>query len=402
MANPYHPGIGTRPLFLAGRDSEKVAFRDIVDECPNADRNNLWVTGLRGAGKTALCADYLDYIDEKSWVAISRDWSTQRVWNDNSFCKALEHDLSKALRELSLTAKIKAAAKTAAKTARQVVSVETGTGATIKLDGEVEDSMLLADRVHDFMETVATKARGEGRKIIFMYDEAQYLKGDQLAALLNAVIESQARELPVMLVLAGLPSMIGLCNAARNNANRGFLLQEIGALDYAGAESPASDALLRPLDNRAISMDEDAVAEIVALTSGHPFFLQRYGYVLWKTALSASQTRITTDLLKLCHADIQAALDSEYFKTKFDDPAEGGQTLLRAAASLGEEMFRIGELVKRMNMNHNAVEQRLAGLIDADLIYRVKRGRYSYTIPLFGDYLRRCQPWEVKAPQDYC
>ncbi len=51
--NPYRPGVGTRPPYLAGREQQIHRFQRMLEDYPEK-RRNLRVTGLRGVGKTVL------------------------------------------------------------------------------------------------------------------------------------------------------------------------------------------------------------------------------------------------------------------------------------------------------------------------------------------------------------
>ena len=50
--NPFRPGAGQQPPYLAGRETEKEDFIGLLDQAPIA--KNLILTGLRGVGKTVL------------------------------------------------------------------------------------------------------------------------------------------------------------------------------------------------------------------------------------------------------------------------------------------------------------------------------------------------------------
>jgi len=51
-SNPFRPGAGTKPLYLAGRTHEKDEFTKALCQSPVVQ--NLIMTGLRGVGKTVL------------------------------------------------------------------------------------------------------------------------------------------------------------------------------------------------------------------------------------------------------------------------------------------------------------------------------------------------------------
>ena len=47
--NPYRPGVGVRPLYLAGRDAPLRRFDAMLRAAPE-QQANMRVTGLRGLG----------------------------------------------------------------------------------------------------------------------------------------------------------------------------------------------------------------------------------------------------------------------------------------------------------------------------------------------------------------
>ena len=63
--NPFRPGAGHMPLYLAGREVEKDEFRKLLEQ--DVILENLVLTGLRGVGKTVL-------LDTLKPIAISKGW----------------------------------------------------------------------------------------------------------------------------------------------------------------------------------------------------------------------------------------------------------------------------------------------------------------------------------------
>ncbi len=51
--NPYQPGVGTPPPYLADRDEQLARFRGYLGDFPEK-RRNVRLSGLRGVGKTVL------------------------------------------------------------------------------------------------------------------------------------------------------------------------------------------------------------------------------------------------------------------------------------------------------------------------------------------------------------
>ena len=98
-----------------------------------------------------------------------------------------------------------------------------------------------------------------------MLDEAQVLRDEKdqagehpLSLLIAAVNSLQEREVPVGLVLCGLPTLRANLLRARTYTERMFRGEEIGRL----SRDEAVEAFVRPLDGTAMSADSELVEQI--------------------------------------------------------------------------------------------------------------------------------------------
>src|SRR3990172_5074504 len=64
--NPYRPGVGLRPVYLAGRDSSTRRFAAMLRAAPE-QQASMRVTGLRGVGKTVLLDVFSEGARELDW-----------------------------------------------------------------------------------------------------------------------------------------------------------------------------------------------------------------------------------------------------------------------------------------------------------------------------------------------
>lgn len=64
MKNPFKPGNGHMPPYLAGRSKETAEFRQLLDQ--EVILSNLVITGLRGIGKTVLLESFKPLAHEKN------------------------------------------------------------------------------------------------------------------------------------------------------------------------------------------------------------------------------------------------------------------------------------------------------------------------------------------------
>ena len=154
---------------------------------------------------------------------------------------------------------------------------------------------------------VGRLARGRGLALLLdeahtVFDtprKAQY----PLGALLSAFVAAQDDDdepLPVMLVLCGLPPLIGNIHRARSNAERLFKAEHIGNLSIARGSDGLSDAalaLVQPArDSGEIEFRDDAAEAIARDVDGYPFFVQWFGEALWDAADVAAEKAIDTEL----------------------------------------------------------------------------------------------------------
>src|SRR4051795_7338158 len=66
--NPFRPGVGTRPRYLAGRDQPMRRFAAMLRAAPEQPAN-MRLTGLRGVGKTVLLGEFEAIAERNEWAS---------------------------------------------------------------------------------------------------------------------------------------------------------------------------------------------------------------------------------------------------------------------------------------------------------------------------------------------
>jgi AAA ATPase domain len=402
--NPYQPGVGTTPRYLAGRDPQIKRFRGLLADFPEK-RRNVRITGLRGVGKTVLLKQYERMAKDKGWVVLRRDLSP-RLSDEPSFAVTITGYLHEVTEELSTKARLKRKL-TDALTAIGQVGVDLGEGVTVTLgaSGRPEHSML-EERLRRAGLRIGELAAGAGRGVALLFDEAHNLTDQEkrrhyaLYALVSAVVAVQDEEdppLPMLLVMSGLPPLISNLQAARSHSERFFRSEEIANLrldrDDGEANSEAALALIRPAEDTPIRFDPPTAERIARDVNGYPYFIQWYGEALWDAAEDAGAETIDERIYDANRRLIQRQLDSEFYDTRFRDVRAADQMTLRVAGCLGGERFKISEIYDEIpGRTKNANAQSLNRLVNDNVLYRDKYGVYAYTAPLFGDFLRRAHP----------
>ncbi|HEY5342672.1 MAG TPA: ATP-binding protein, partial [Solirubrobacteraceae bacterium] len=386
--NPYRPGVGTRPPYLAGREQQIHRFRRLLEDYPEK-RRNLRVTGLRGVGKTVLLKEYERIARRHDWVVVRRDWSS-RLCDEADFATAIADYLREAVEALSVKAKLKNRATAAIKAISQV-QVQLAEGVTVSVGpgGERPVSSVLEDRLRVALARVGEIAQAQDRGVALLFDEAHSVYDREgkhqfpLGALLSALVAVQdgdERPSPVMLVLCGLPSLTGNIHAARSNAERLFRAEGIANLSLEPQSpeelSTAAQALVRPASDIAYA---PGMAERIARdVDGYPYFIQWFGEALWDAADLEDTTTITAELYERERSAIQRSLDEEFFEPRYRDARQADQGTLRVAASLGGERFTKADLDATTSRSTGALAQSLIRLIADNLVYRDDHGVYAY------------------------
>lgn len=405
--NPYQPGVGTAPPYLADREQQLQRFHGYLRDFPDK-RRNVRLSGLRGVGKTVLLKEFRDAARERDWVVIRRDL-TAWLCQEDAFATAIADDLDTAIRAFSNLAKLRALLAGARRAVGEItVSLADGTSISVKPGTSRSGSgtSVLEDRLGAALIQVGRLAAKAGRGVAFLYDEAHTLHDQPrqhqypLGALLGAFVKAQDQEeppLPVMLVVSGLPPLVQNLQAARSHAERLFRVEELGnlALEPASQDepSPAALALIRPAADTGIPFEPDVAQQVAADVDGYPYFIQKYGEALWDAADAANLDAITAKLYASTRLRVQDALDVEFFENRYLDAPRADQRTLRVAADLGGERFEIAKLAAQFqSRNANATQQSVNRLLKSNHVYRVSQGSYAYTAPLFGDFVRRAYP----------
>lgn len=385
--NPYRPGVGTRPLYLAGRETEVRRFRSALRGAPEIP-GNVRLTGLRGVGKTVLLSEFESAAKEEGWTALTleleaRHNTDQRVVSFvGSACEAYQQ-------RLSTTQKLRAKAGHAVKAIRGVVQVSyeelTFSLGDYETDRAGDLSKILA-------ETTAVAIRTGHYGFVLLLDEAQMIRDEQhrggehpLSLLIAAVSALQKHEVPIVLALCGLPTLTGNLLEARTYSERTFRGENIGSLQ----RIEAYQAFVRPLAGTGVEADPALVDKVLESVEGYPYFVQLWGAHLWDAADHADLHRFSVDLLEVVEPDIYRRLDIDFYAPRISSLTPAEQDLLLATEKCDYPPLVTADMNTVIPKTPANVNVLLGRLVTAGVIYRVRKGVYEYTAPKFYDYLKR-------------
>ncbi len=387
VTNPYAPGAGSPPPELSGRG----AVRRDVEVCIERLRlgraaKSVVMAGLRGVGKTVL-------LDQMRKDAEARNVHTVRLEapENRSLPGILAPQLRLALLRLSAIDAAKAAAIRGLRALAGFASKLKLSFNDIEVGFDYEAEPGLADNgdlesdLTALLEQVGRAARSAGTVLVIFLDELQYVHEVQLAALISALHRCSQEQLPVTVVGAGLPQLIGRMGKAKSYAERLFNFPVIGPL----GKEDARDALVKPAHNEGVEILEDAVDAIIKKTLGYPYFLQEWGKHTWDVAPKSPITKLDVE-----NASNQAiaALDESFFRVRFDRMTPAEKRYLRGMADLGPGLHRSGDIADRLGRPVQSFGPIRNNLIRKGMIWSPTHGDTAFTVPMFDEFMKRIMP----------
>ena len=387
IRNPFSPGAGSPPPELAGRENILEQARVLLGRVrARRPEKSLLLTGLRGVGKTVL-------LNEIERLAQGEGYRTILVeaHEGKSLAVLLAPHLRRLLFELDRLAGAGNKARRGLAVLKSFVGAirikvgEIDIGVDIEPEAGTADSGDLEVDLPNLFAAVAEAAEERGVAVAILIDEIQYFAAAELSALIMAMHKMQQRQLPLVLIGAGLPILPGLAGESKSYAERLFSFPDVGPL----SEADAAKAIHEPIEVAGESIADEALGEICRLTKGYPYFLQEWGYQAWNHAqaspISLEVVRETTDV-------VTTRLDENFFRVRFDRLTPRERQYLRAMAELGGGPYRTGDIADTLGVKITTLGPVRANLIKKGMVFSPSHGEMAFTVPLFDEFMRRAMP----------
>ena len=247
------------------------------------------------------------------------------------------------------------------------------------------DSGDLENDLSALLVALGEAAKSMGMAVVLTIDELQYLSETELSALIMAVHRLSQQSLPVIVVGAGLPQLVGQMGASKSYAERLFSYPYVGPL----SANDAKEALRGPVAQQHVAFTEEALDELATVTHGYPYFLQEWGYAAWNLAPASP---IDAAVVKRATTVAIKKLDGSFFRVRFDRLTPREKDYLRALAELGEGPHRSGDIADALGMKVQSMAPLRSGLIKKGMIYSPAHGDTAFTVPLFDQFMKRTMP----------
>jgi AAA ATPase domain len=385
--NPFSPGAGNQPPELAGR-GEQLRQIDVLLTRIKAGRSeqSMFLVGLRGVGKTVLLNRVREMAQSQGYQALLIE-----AHENKTLPQLLLPPLRQTLFAMDRMQNVSQKVKRGLRVLRSfigAVKVKVG-DAEFGLDidpetGSADSGDLEADLAELFV-AVGEAAADRATAVAIIIDELQYFSELEISALIMAIHRVSQRNLPMVLIGAGLPQLVGLAGKSKSYAERLFTYPEVGALSAADA----TQALQGPVQSQGVSYTPEALAEIYRVTQGYPYFLQEWGYQSWNLA---DQTPIDLALILKTTEASTKRLDASFFRVRFDRLTPREKDYVCALAELGTGYQRSGDVAERLGVKVQTIAPLRSSLIKKGMIYSPAHGDTAFTVPLFDQFMLRTMP----------
>ena len=253
---------------------------------------------------------------------------------------------------------------------------------SLESESGVADSGTLARDLADVFVATGEAAKARKSSIIIFIDEIQNSSAEEFEALIMAVHRTGQKKLPIMIVGAGLPSLIKMLGDAKSYVERLFEYLDIGPLN----EKESRRALVKPAIASKVKFTDEAVEAVIEHTGGYPYFLQEWGYQAWD---AATKSPITIANIRKANQLAIERLDRSFFRSRYDRLSNKEKDYLLAMAELGSGPYKIGDIAKKMHKTIHQLSPMRDVLIVKGMIYSPGYKMVAFTVPMFDEFMKK-------------
>ena len=290
IRNPFRPGTGQSPPYLAGRENEQGRIREILADMADGESSDADIVmyGPRGMGKTVL----LNWLVDEAEKGGTNDNSIRTssttpdelkepidMWN----C-LLSMDWKKRLKPSHWMAKL------------PIIS------ATWESKAAASPALV---------NTLVKECKKQ--PLVFLMDEAHTMDAELCRALLN-ISQDVRKKAPFLLVLAGTPGLSHLLRSSGASFAERSKKMGIARLD----EQATADAIVKPLNEHDIKINADALEQVVEDSQCYPYFIQLWGEALWNLAKKNDLQKLTDQEVTTVKPQVEGVRQNFYSDRRED------------------------------------------------------------------------------------
>lgn len=384
--NPYRPGAGLMPMYIAGRDEDIQDVTELFEALVmGVPVRSIVYSGLRGVGKTVLI-NKLEKIADDHGIFHNHI----EVEEKNDFISQIAECSQEFLREISTKEKFKHLIKKPLEAIKSLVISFNPTDTTFSVsvqERELYISNNLTQSLTKVFTSIGETAQKTETAICFFIDEIQYMKKEQLGSLIAALHRTNQLGYPVMIIGAGLPKIYQMLSEEKSYSERLFLYKKIGSLSL----EQSKKAIQVPAEKFKVFYTEEATNCIIEITKGYPFFIQQLCQIVYKNR--------NGNMIKI--ADVENSideflktLDDGFFMTRYERCSESEKKFVFAMVKCGKLPCTISNVAHNLHKDVSSISTIRAKLIGKGIIYPVRYKELDFTVPEFAGFVQRLDEYK--------
>lgn len=384
--NPYRPGEGVRPQYLAGRDEDIENVTNMFTALTlNIPTQSVIFSGLRGVGKTVLINRLQEIAEEKNIFCKHIE-----VAERNDFISQIATCSQAFLRQISVKEKFKNLIKKPLDAIKSLVVSFDPNDNTFSLSLEEKDlykTNNLTQSLTDVFTSLGEAAAKAEIPICFFIDEIQYIKSENLGALIAAIHRTNQLGYPIMIIAAGLPKIYSMLSSEKSYSERLFIYKEIDSLE----REQAIKAIEMPIKQFNVKYSDKAINKIIEVTEGYPFFIQQLCQIVFQNV----DSKVISDIdVENNLEEFLGKLDTGFFKLRYERCSAAEKKFIFTMVKCGELPCTIANIAEIMKKSINSVSTARAQLINKGIIYPVKYRELDFTVSQFSGFIHRLEEYK--------
>lgn len=384
--NPYRPGAGLMPGYLAGRDEITKTAEDAFSALSTiVPVQSIAYVGYRGVGKTVLL-NRLQEIAENDYEISGYHIE---VTKSGSFIAKLSDSCRKYLRKKSISEKAKVVFENAMDALKSIeisYNPQSSEFAVSMQERALYTVTDLSQGLQDLFEAIGALAAKKHCPICFFIDEFQYASQDEMDAFTLALHRANQLAYPIAAICAGTPEMVKMLYREKTYVERLFVFPRLSML----TESEVKDALTIPGEQVPLHFSDDALTKIAEVTEGYPYFVQQFGQTVYQNV--GADGVVDGAFVERVLADYYAELDNNFYMIRFEDRGALEKECMLAMAKAEKLPCDVGFVAATVGKSSKQVAPTLSRLKNKGLITYDNIADVDFTVPGFDGYLRRRFP----------
>lgn len=380
--NPFMPGAGMQPPELVGRERDlEIVDRMIArTKLNNLDRGIIF-SGLRGVGKTVLLVKLQEMAAGKNMLTAKIESSG----NPDDDYEAIFHEINLAAMKIHLVGGLKKRLGDVISNIKSMSFGAFGLSASVSRESSAQTSEN-PFKLELLIESITTELKKSNSGLYLFIDELQEMAYEPLGTLMSIQHKMGQRSLPFYIIGAGLPNLPGVLSKSRSYAERLFEYRTIGQL----SDADAAEGFQKPARRNGRPFTDDALNELIKVSSGYPYFIQAYGKAAWN---ASGSNPIPLQAVTKSEACARAELDDGLYSARWQRTTPPGRRYLAAMAKIGTESpSSTAEVADRLGKSTGEISMTRDKLIKLGLIYSPEYGKVAFTVPGMGEFILRAMP----------